>query len=245
MAATLTKSLTFEGAELMLVDVDENPHVPMRPIVEALELDWSRQLQSIKADPVLSTTVGITPMVAHDGRSREMLTLPLDMLNGWLFRINAKRYRGERRERIMKYQRRCYRVLHDYWQGSRPSTPATVPNPYAEEDNTGAMVPRGQVEALHAHILAFGNETEYGTPSEVNGKPRTKAVHGYLRSSPKRKHSLADRWVKLTPDASVDLGMVCMESGLGRSAAASGLIESAVLERERQEQKRERRARMG
>lgn len=110
-----TQQITFHGTTLEVAMQDGTPFVALRPICDALELDWPRQQQIIKCDPVLSSTVGVLAMVAADGKSRDMLCLPLDYLNGWLFKVNANRYRGERRNLIVSYQRECYRVLAEHF----------------------------------------------------------------------------------------------------------------------------------
>ena len=45
------------------------------------------------------------------GGRREMLCLPLDLLNGWLFSVTAAHVKPEIRERLIRYQKECYRVL--------------------------------------------------------------------------------------------------------------------------------------
>lgn len=49
-------------------------------------------------------------MVAEDGRERKMICLPLDFLNGWLFKIDANRYKNDfdRFNTIVTYQQKCY-----------------------------------------------------------------------------------------------------------------------------------------
>ena len=42
-----------------------------------------------------------------------MIALPLDFLNGFLFGISADRVKSELRERVILYQRECYRILAD------------------------------------------------------------------------------------------------------------------------------------
>lgn len=42
-----------------------------------------------------------------------MFCIPLDYLNGWLFGINANRVKPEIRDRLIRYQTECYRVLAD------------------------------------------------------------------------------------------------------------------------------------
>ena len=44
------------------------------------------------------------------------------MLHGFLFGINATRVRKELRNRVLRYQRECYRVLHEAFQEGQLST---------------------------------------------------------------------------------------------------------------------------
>lgn len=76
-------------------------------------------------------------MVAPDGKKREMLCLPLDYLNGWLFGVDAKRVKPEIRERLLTYQRECFRVLNDHFNRPREQlTVPAIPDPFRikEED---------------------------------------------------------------------------------------------------------------
>lgn len=97
--------------------------VPLRPIVELLGLDWSGQLRRVRNDAVLAEEV--QPVrVETAGGPQEMPCLPLDMLNGWLFGINANRVREDVRERLVRYQRDCYRVLYEAFNEGRLATGA-------------------------------------------------------------------------------------------------------------------------
>jgi len=104
----------FQGAKLLTYYDGLQAHVAIRPVCEALGIDWARQFTKIKADPVLSASVGLRPTVGEHG-VREMVTLPIGMLQGWLFKINPDRVKPEARETVLTYQRECYQVLHDYW----------------------------------------------------------------------------------------------------------------------------------
>lgn len=113
----------FYGDELtaVLVQAGERRqiYVPLRPICELLGIDWSSQLQRLRRDAVLSTEIkGVVVITTPSdssvgGGPQEMISLPLDYLNGWLFGINAARVREEIRGRLVRYQRECYRVLAD------------------------------------------------------------------------------------------------------------------------------------
>lgn len=130
------EKIGFCGRELVAVKEKEKVLVALRPICDALGLDWSRQLKLVKDDPVLSSTVDELPTVGADGKPREMICLPLDYLNGWLFKISAKRYTGARRDAIIRYQRECYRVLAEHFMSQSPygsdgKRPTSAPAPVA------------------------------------------------------------------------------------------------------------------
>lgn len=124
MAATSLVPVPFhDGTTLHAVIVDGAPHVAIRSICEALGLDWQAQHARIRRHPALNSTVSVTKTVAADGKQRELVTLPLDKLNGWLFGVSAARVRPELRERLVQYQRECFDVLaRHFGQGkARPA----------------------------------------------------------------------------------------------------------------------------
>lgn len=116
-AAQQIAVIPFHEHSLLTIDEGGIVYVAMRSVCEQMGLDWKAQYNRIQRDEVLSSTVVMTTMVAADGKPREVITLPLDMLNGWLFGIDASRVKPELKEMVLRYQRECYRVLADYWQG--------------------------------------------------------------------------------------------------------------------------------
>lgn len=64
----------FHGAELVGRLHQGQPFVAMRPIVEGMGLDWSKQLEKLKSHPVLarqlSTLRGWLPETGRGGRCR-------------------------------------------------------------------------------------------------------------------------------------------------------------------------------
>lgn len=112
------EKVEFAGKELMAVKENERIFVALKPICEALGLDWEPQRKLITSDPVLSSVTSVTEATGSDGKQYEMVCLPLDYLNGWLFKISAKRYKGERQAAIIQYQKECYRVLAKHFSQS-------------------------------------------------------------------------------------------------------------------------------
>ncbi len=109
--------IPFHEHSLLTLSEGSTVYVAMRSICESMGLDWNGQYQRILRNEVLAPTMCVTHMVAADGKTREVVTLPLDLLNGWLFGIDASRVKPELKEMVLRYQRECYRVLADYWQG--------------------------------------------------------------------------------------------------------------------------------
>lgn len=103
----------YEDRLIVQLGEDGEIYVALRPVVEALGLDWAGQYQRIKRDPVLSEetktiSVGVTPMQMQRKRgegAKRYVCLPKQYLSGFLFGINANRVRKELREPIIKWQR--------------------------------------------------------------------------------------------------------------------------------------------
>lgn len=114
---TSQKTIIFYEDEItaVVIEGDERVvYVPLRPLCEYLGLNWSAQTRRINRDPVLDQVVATVAVTATEGTrdvKREMLTLPLDYLNGWLFGINASRVKEEIRDKVIRYQLECYKVL--------------------------------------------------------------------------------------------------------------------------------------
>ena len=122
-------------AVLVAKDEDEEAYVPIRPICDFLGIDWSSQRRRINRDPVLSESIMSVVITATDidptsrrPQTSTMLCLPLEFLNGWLFGVSAQRVKPELRERVITYQRECYKVLSDAFQKTRREETAVTPN---------------------------------------------------------------------------------------------------------------------
>lgn len=133
LVPVLQKEVVFYEDVITAVQIDVEGRsrilIPLRPLCDHLELNWPGQLQRIRRDPVLSAELeSVYVTQAEPGRSadieeaeatREMVCLPLDYLNGWLFGVNANRVKDSIRDRLIRYQRECYRVLFEAFQEGR------------------------------------------------------------------------------------------------------------------------------
>lgn len=113
----------FHGHDLVTTTIDGEPHVALRPICEAIGLDWQGQHARITRHPVLGSVVSMTKTTGGDGKRYEMACMPIKMLNGWLFGVDASRVRPEVQESLVRYQRECFDVLAAYWQQGAATNP--------------------------------------------------------------------------------------------------------------------------
>lgn len=103
------------GKEIGILNEPEGKFVPIKPICDALGIDYSRQLQKLKKDDDLSSTIGLRPMVAADGKQREMACIPFELVFGWLFTINPKNVAPEAKDNVTRYRMECYYALYRYF----------------------------------------------------------------------------------------------------------------------------------
>ena len=145
-------------AVLVQLQDEQQVYIPLRPICEYLGLDWSAQTRRIRRDPVLSkwaTFVAITatnPEEAQKGGNPNMLCLPLDYLNGFLFGVSATRVRPELQERVILYQERCYKVLSEAFQEGRLTSDPDF------DDLLASDTPAAQAYKMAAAIMKMARQ---------------------------------------------------------------------------------------
>jgi P22_AR N-terminal domain len=115
------RSVDFYGDEVIavLIEVDgvEQVYVPIRPVCTYLGLSTDGQRQRIQRNRVLSKKARIVHIGSSKmGGSPDMICVPLDMLNGWLFGVDVNRVKPALQERVLLYQEECYRILAEAFQ---------------------------------------------------------------------------------------------------------------------------------
>ncbi|MFC0351802.1 phage antirepressor N-terminal domain-containing protein [Undibacterium danionis] len=108
-------NIPFHGDTLVLLDDDKKPLVAMRPIVENMGLAW--QVQQRKITDKFKSVVTIMVTTGKDGKSYEMVCLPLTKLAGWLYSVNPNKVAPHLKDKIARYQEECDAVLWNYWSG--------------------------------------------------------------------------------------------------------------------------------
>ena len=143
--------IPFHEDTLLVVEDDLGQHlVVLKPIVEALGLDWAGQFTRTTDHPVFEASICRIPTVAADGRQREMVALPLRLFHGWLLGINPNKVGDSARDKLLEYQEECYEVLASYFlEGS-------AVNPRFHGNNFDLARPIAGKQAWDYAAVAFG-----------------------------------------------------------------------------------------
>lgn len=133
MGTTLT--IDFHGDAIAAILDGDRTLVPLRPLVVGMGLQWSAQLKRVRRDLVLGPAVAMmaTDPVSMTDTPQTVVCLPLDLIPGFLFGVDASRVTEAVRTKVLEYRRECFRVLADACLGPRGvgiNTPAeTLPSP--------------------------------------------------------------------------------------------------------------------
>ena len=112
MKQSVSKFLEFNGKTLAFLAVDGQYWIALKPICEALGVNWARQHTNLLADPIFGQLYAEQHMVGADGKSRKMISLPEKWVYGWLTSIQSAS------PELNQYKKLCYEVLADYFHGS-------------------------------------------------------------------------------------------------------------------------------
>jgi phage antirepressor YoqD-like protein len=123
-AVLSTELVPFHGSMLEAGKADDRVWVNVRRMCKGLELDYSGQHQRLSRPASCPwATVGMMPMVAEDGKIREVFCIDLDSVPMWLATIDASRVAPHLREKLVLFQREAAKVLRDHFLGKAPPAP--------------------------------------------------------------------------------------------------------------------------
>ena len=126
-------TVTFHDDTLFAVADGETVFVAVKPICDGLGIDPKKQRERIQRDPVLSEG-GAMMALPSAGGPQETFCLRLDLLQGWLFGIDAARVAPEARDRVLAYKRECCAVLFRHFYGERATVARLDPAEPAREE---------------------------------------------------------------------------------------------------------------
>lgn len=111
MQTELRRFLEFNGRKVYFLAADGQWWIALKPICDALGINWNRQFQNLKADPILGAAFANQQM-QEAGQGRRMVCLPEFFVYGGLFKLKS----GSKG--FAAYQWKCYELLYRYFHGS-------------------------------------------------------------------------------------------------------------------------------
>ncbi len=161
MEKRIAQFLEFNGRRINVLTADGQWWVAIKPICEALSIDFEAQRKNLKNDEILGQLPSNQTVVAADGKAREMLCLPEKYVYGWLFSIRSDS------NVLADYKRKCYDVLYNHFHAPL----------------TGRMTSLNEKSAIDLKIEELENKmldsAEYREIQEL--KKRKTAINAKLR----------------------------------------------------------------
>ena len=173
---TKMELVPFDGRQIE-VTTDDNHLVAMKSLVEGMGLSWKPCYDIIMNDEVLKSAMSVTDMPSAGG-PQKMICLPMEYLNGFLFKLNPRRYKHkpELQAKLVQYQRECYKVLHQYF------SKGYVIADWKKKELLRLCDEYQRMDERNRYLEQFApNKDDYGKPGE-NGQPKIYFKRAYFAS---------------------------------------------------------------
>jgi hypothetical protein len=112
MNKRVSKFLEFNGKTLMFLAVDGQYWIALKPICEALNVDYIQQFKNAQNSPIYNQLLCKHTMIAADGKARKMVSLPEKRIYGWLMQIQSNS------PDLIEYQIKCHDILFEHFHGT-------------------------------------------------------------------------------------------------------------------------------
>lgn len=163
--------IPFMGGFIETVLTNGEPHVVLKPTVEAMGLDYSAQLKKLRRKSW--AVVAETATTAADGKAYVMATVGLDTWSMLLANIDEHRVSVSARPLVVEYQQKSARALREYWTQGGAVNPAATREQVAELRERINDVERARI--AQERLSAMGVAKQYGlvNDSYVEAMART------------------------------------------------------------------------
>ena len=194
--------------------IADGAYVALRPVCEALDLDYASQFKRVQHQPW--ATVVMMTTVAADGKTREMTFIDRRTFTMWLATIDTSRVKNEHtRELVRTYQCEAADALDRYFHEGAAINPRAVEVPTPSTEDRALTRARQLVEI---HMLAQGAVSPdhleakiriilaqaRGEHPEIEAKARPLYIQDYMRGkgvSGKKLRSYAPTFGKYVKEA--------------------------------------------
>lgn len=156
---SLEKFLEFNGKRISILLANGTWWVAIRPVCDALNVDYHTQYKNLQEDVILSQLLSKQTTVGADDKVREMVCLPEKYVYGWLFSIRSDS------ADLRAYKVVCYDILYNHFHGALTGRMTAL----NERSETELKILELQ-EKLDAKLL---ESEEYRTIQDLKKKQKT------------------------------------------------------------------------
>jgi phage antirepressor YoqD-like protein len=192
----------FDGGPLPAVLLDGDPRVVLRPVVEAVGLDWKSQHAKLSADEA-ACMVLVTTQLPGDRQAREYAVVDLETFTLWLAGLQPGRVAAHARAAVVAYRKRAARVLREHFFPTSRTVAAMSPRELAElviaeADRADAAEVRAVAAESNVRVLmpaanAWAAFLDAGRSMEVGPAAKCLVAHG-VDTGRNRLYALLREW---------------------------------------------------
>jgi hypothetical protein len=104
--------IEFNGKNICYKRIDGVIWIVVKSVCEAINVNYNRQFQNIREDPILISAFAKQQMqIPPDDQKREYICLPEMYVYGWIFQIKSDS------PELLEYKRECYYTLYNHFHG--------------------------------------------------------------------------------------------------------------------------------
>lgn len=111
MKTNSSNFLQFNNTNILFTSVEGITYVAIKPICQALNVDYSAQLKVVKNDPILAPEYVIQPIQIPNFQGRNYTCIPEKYIYGWIFSIKSDS------TELLQFKRQCYDLLYNHFHG--------------------------------------------------------------------------------------------------------------------------------
>lgn len=100
-----------------LLNPNGKVYVALKPIADAIGVQWEWQQNALKNDPILKDELWVTMVRDQSGRQNKAICLAIDMVHGWLFSIDSSKVKASAKPKLIQFKKECYQVLFEHFYG--------------------------------------------------------------------------------------------------------------------------------
>ncbi|WP_320152183.1 phage antirepressor N-terminal domain-containing protein [uncultured Tolumonas sp.] len=106
----------FYGMDILTIEDGGEIYVAMKDACNGIGVQWGKQLQRMTSNPILGPALSKRKVkLPEDIQHREITTLPIQYLNGWLMTINPNKVGASARNLLISCQTELFNVLCNYF----------------------------------------------------------------------------------------------------------------------------------